>query len=185
HPPGQTITYGAAEANNQCFPLVPPATSNCIGLDNFWRSLSNLTINVTTVSACAESTEFWAASQAAPIRRVVINGNLFMFDYCSGPAFVSGGFIADSVFTGGAIINGGNQQELVRNSALDTYTNSVWDQVFSGDLNAPATSLGSGTQYTNVGNSPVSREAPYLYMDSSGGYNVFVPAVQTNTSGTS
>jgi hypothetical protein len=184
--PGQTTIYGAAEVNNQCFPPTPPATSNCIGLDNFWRSLSNLTINVTTVSACTQSTEFWAASQAAPIRRVDINGNFFMFDYCSGPAFVSGGFIADSAFTGGAIINGGNQQELVRNTDIDSYTNGVWDQVFSGDVNAPATSFGPGTnQYTNVGNSPVTREAPYLYMDSSGGYEVFVPAVQTNTSGTS
>jgi hypothetical protein len=184
--PGQTIIYGAAEVNNQCFPPTPPLTSDCIGLDNFWRSLSNLTINVTTVSACTESTEFWAASQAAPIRRVDINGNLFMFDYCSGPAFVSGGFIADSEFTGGAIINGGNQQEVVRNTNIDGYSNGVWDQVFSGDVNAPATSFGPGTnQYTNVGNSPVTREAPYLYMDSSGGYEVFVPAVQTNTSGTS
>ena len=184
--PGQTIIYGAAEVNNQCFPPTPPATSNCIGLDNFWRSLSNLTINVTTVSACSESTEFWAASQAAPIRRVDINGNFFMFDYCSQPAYVSGGFIADSAFTGGAIINGGNQQEVVRNSSLDVYTNGVWDQVFSGDVNAPATSFGPNTnQYTNVGNGPVTWEAPYLYMNSSGGYEVFVPAVQTNTSGTS
>jgi hypothetical protein len=184
--PGQTTIFGAAEVNNQCFPPTPPGTSNCIGLDNFWRSLSNLTINVTTASACSQSTEFWAASQAAPIRRVVINGNLFMFDYCSGPAFVSGGFIADSTFTHGAIINGGNQQELVRNSNLDVYTNGVWDQVFSGDVNAPATSFGPGTnQYTNVGNSPVTREAPYLYLNSAGEYEVFVPAVQTNTSGTS
>ena len=129
--PGQTTIFGAAEVNNQCFPPTPPATSNCTGLDNFWRSLSNLTINVTTTSACSQSTEFWAASQAAPIRRVVINGNLFMFDYCSGPGFVSGGFIADSTFARGAIINGGNQQELVRNSNLDVYTNGVWDQVFS------------------------------------------------------
>jgi hypothetical protein len=184
--PGQTVLYGAAEVNNQCFPPTPPATSDCTGLDNFWRSLSNLTINVTTVAACTESTEFWAASQAAPIRRVDINGNLFMFDYCSGPAFVSGGFIADSEFTGGAIINGGNQQEVVRNTDIDSYTNGVWDQVFSGDVNAPATVFGPGTnQYTNVGNSPVTREEPYLYMNGSGGYEVFVPAVQTNTSGTS
>jgi hypothetical protein len=179
--PGQTVIYGAAEVNNQCL-----SATNCIGLDNFWRSLSNLTINVTTVSACTESTEFWAASQAAPIRRVAINGNLFMFDYCSGPAYVSGGFIADSEFSGGAIINGGNQQEVVRNTDIDSYTNGVWDQVFSGDVNAPATSFAPGSnQYTNVGNSPVTREEPYLYMNSAGGYEVFVPAVQTNTSGTS
>ncbi len=179
--PGQTIIYGAAEVNNQCV-----APGNCIGLDNFWRSLSNLTITVTTAAACTEGTEFWAASQAAPIRRVDINGNFFMFDYCSSPGYVSGGFIADSAFSGGAIINGSNQQEVVRNSDIDTYTNGVWDQVFSGDTNAPATSFGPSTnQYTNVGNSPVTREEPYLYMNSSGGYEVFVPAVQTNTSGTS
>jgi hypothetical protein len=179
--PGQTIINGAAEVNNQCL-----TSSNCIGLDNFWRSLSNLTINVTTTAACTESTEFWAASQAAPIRRVDINGNFFMFDYCSNPAYVSGGFIADSEFTGGQIINGGNQQEVVRNTDIDGYSNGVWDQVFSGDVNAPATDFGLGSsQYTNVGNSPVTREEPYLYMNSSGGYEVFVPTVQTNTSGTS
>ena len=87
--PGQTIVYGAAEVNNQCV-----APGNCIGLDNFWRSLSNLTITVTTAAACTEGTEFWAASQAAPIRRVDINGNFFMFDYCSSPGYVSGGFMA-------------------------------------------------------------------------------------------
>jgi hypothetical protein len=184
--PGQTVLFGAAEVNNQCFPPTPPATSDCIGLDNFWRSLSNLTINVTTTAACTQSTEFWAASQAAPIRRVAINGNLFMFDYCSAPSFVSGGFIADSAFSGGAIINGGNQQEVVRNTDIDSYTNGVWDQVFSGDVNAPATVFAPGSnQYTNVGNSPVTREEPYLYMNSSGQFEVFVPAVQTNTSGTS
>jgi hypothetical protein len=178
--PGQTVIYGAAEVNNQCL------SGSCVGLDNFWRSLSNLTINVTTTSACTDSTEFWAASQAAPIRRVDINGNFFMFDYCSSPSYVSGGFIADSSFTGGAIINGGNQQEMVRNTDIDSYTNGVWDQVFSGDVNAPATSFAAGTnQYTNVGSSPVTREEPYLYMNSSGGYEVFVPAVQTNSSGTS
>src|SRR5439155_23012288 len=32
--------------------------------------------------------------------------------------------------------------------------------------------------------SPVTREAPYLYTDSSGNYNVFVPSVQRNTVGT-
>ena len=40
---------------------------------------------------------FWAASQASPMRRVNINGNLTLMDYCTnGPQWASGGFIADS-----------------------------------------------------------------------------------------
>ena len=47
---------------------------NCTALDNFWRSLSNLTINVTDPSFGCYTGEFWAVSQAAPMRRVHING---------------------------------------------------------------------------------------------------------------
>jgi hypothetical protein len=151
--------------------------------------LSNLTINVVTAAACTSSAEFWAVSQASPIRRVQINGNLFLFDYCSGPAFASGGFIADSRFTGGAIINGGQQQWITRNSNVDSWTNGVWNQVFSGVVGAPAqcfpqVSPCSGP-YTTLATSPVTREEPYLYLDSEGHYEVFVPAVQRNTSGAS
>jgi hypothetical protein len=39
--------------------------------------------------------------------------------------------------------------------------------------------------YTTLPTTPVSREAPYLYVDSGGSYQVFVPSVQTNSSGTS
>src|SRR6201988_4693067 len=87
--PSDVTINGAINVSNQCF-----GPGNCTALVNFWRSLSNLTINVTTTSACTSSAEFWAVSQAAPIRRVQINGNLFLFDYCSGPGFASGGFIA-------------------------------------------------------------------------------------------
>ncbi|MGA7555633.1 MAG: coagulation factor 5/8 type domain-containing protein, partial [Candidatus Acidiferrales bacterium] len=132
---------------------------------------------------------FWAVSQAAPIRRVQMNGNLFLFDYCSGPGYASGGFIADSAFTGGAIINATQQQWITRNSNIDSWTNGVWNQVFSGVVGAPAqcfpeVSPCSGP-YTTLATSPVTREEPYLYVDSSGNYNVFVPAVQRNSSGTS
>ncbi len=41
-----------------------------------------------------------------------------------------------------------------------------------------------GNPYTTLATSPVTREAPYLYIDSSGQYNVFVPAVQFNSSST-
>jgi hypothetical protein len=181
--PSDVTINGAINVSNQCF-----GAGNCIASDNFWRSLSNLTINVTTTSACTSSAEFWAVSQAAPIRRAQINGNLFLFDYCSGPGFASGGFIADSTFTGGTIINATQQQWITRNSNIDGWTNGVWNQVFSGVAGAPAqcfpeVSPCSGP-YTTLASSPVTREEPYLYVDSAGNYNVFVPAVQRNSSGT-
>ena len=36
--------------------------------------------------------------------------------------------------------------------------------------------------YTTLATDPQSREKPYLYLDSSGNYNVFVPALRTNAS---
>jgi hypothetical protein len=105
-------------------------------------------------------------------------------DYCTGPSFASGGFIADSEFDGGTVINGSQQQWIVRNSKLDGWTNGVWNQVFSGVVGAPAQCFPCGNPYTTLATSPVTREAPYLYMDSAGHYNVFVPSAQRNTVGT-
>src|SRR6185437_10412660 len=61
--PDDVVINGSADVYNQCF-----APDNCIALDNFWRSLSNLTINVAGQSGCKGNTEFWAVSQAAPLR---------------------------------------------------------------------------------------------------------------------
>ena len=112
--------------------------TSCVALNNFWRSLSNLTINVTTPDFGCYSGEFWAVSQAAPMRRVHVNGLATLMDYCTGPSFASGGFIADSEFDGSTVVNGSQQQWLVRNSTLDGWTNGVWNQVFSGVEGAPA-----------------------------------------------
>jgi len=181
--PSDVTINGEINVSNQCI------SGSCTALVNFWRSLSNLTINVITTPACTSSAEFWAVSQASPMRRVQINGNLFLFDYCSGPGFASGGFIADSQFTAGTIINATQQQWITRNSNIDGWTNGVWNQVFSGVVGAPAqcfpgVSPCSGP-YTTLATSPVTREEPYLYLDSDGNYNVFVPAVQRNSSGAS
>ena len=65
---------------------------------NFWRSLQNLTIdvNVGGKTGCPAAGEFWATSQAAPMRRVHVDGPLTFMDYCTPPSFASGGFVADS-----------------------------------------------------------------------------------------
>jgi len=184
--PKDVVINGSIDVYNQCFGA---NNTNCIALDNFWRSLSNLTINVASPKgAGCYSGEFWAVSQAAPMRSVNISGTTTLMDYCTNPSYASGGFIADSQFSGGTVINGSQQQFMVRNSVLDGWTNGVWNQVFSGVVGAPAQCFPAQKScgpYTTLVSSPVTREAPFLYVDSNGSYNVFVPALGHNTSGTS
>jgi hypothetical protein len=180
--PNDVVINGSIDVYNQC------SDGSCIALINFWRSLSNLTINVNTPGFGCYTGEFWAVSQAAPLRRVLVNGAATFMDYCTGPSFASGGFVADSTFAGASIVSGSQQQWFTRNSNLDGWSNGVWNQVFSGVIGAPAQCFpvqsSCGGPYTTLATSPVTREAPYLYMDSHGNYNVFVPAVQHNSSGT-
>lgn len=154
-------------------------------LDTFWRSVSNLTIHVVpTADACHTGNEMWAVSQAAPMRRVDVKDYTSFMPYCEDPNYASGGFVADSKLEGGAL-NGSQQQFYVRNTDLGAgWSNGVWNQVFSGDLNAPAQSF-PVPPYTTLTATPVSREKPYLYVDDSGAYRVFVPSAATNSVGTS
>jgi hypothetical protein len=187
--PGDVTINGSIDVYNQCLPAAEGTNTNCIALDNFWRSMSNLTINVTGGTGCQAATDFWAVSQAAPMRRVAVNGKLSLMDYCNGgPDYASGGFIADSAFSGSTVINGSQQQFIVRNSNLDGWSNGVWNQVFSGVIGAPPTTFpptASSGPYTTLATSPVTQEEPFLQTDASGNYSVFVPALQHNSSGTS
>ncbi|HVV18146.1 MAG TPA: hypothetical protein VHF06_01845 [Pseudonocardiaceae bacterium] len=184
--PNQVVINGTVNVYNQCF-----AADNCVALDNFWRSVSNLTIDVAGQTGCKSGVDMWAVSQAAPMRRVQINGGVTLMDYCDGsPDYASGGFIADSKFTGGTVVNGSQQQWLTRDSSLDGWSNSVWNQVFCGDPGAPAQSFatdsghaGGPSSYTTLPTCPVTREAPYLYLDGADHYRVFVPATQHHSSG--
>jgi len=175
--PTDVTINGHIDVYNRCL-----TADNCIALNNFWRSVSNLTINVTGGEGCRSSANFWAASQAAPMRRVKVNGPLSLMDYCTaGPQFASGGFIADSVT--GDVTNGSQQQYLVRNSSIGAWSNGVWNQVFSGVDGAPATSFPT-PPYTTLDTTPLSREKPFLYVDAKGKYRVFVPSAHNNSSGT-
>jgi hypothetical protein len=175
--PNDVGVNGTIDSYNQCF-----GPNNCTALTNFWRSVSNLTINVAGKGGC-QSGEFWATSQAAPMRRVHVNGFATLMDYCTGPSYASGGFIADSEFTNGTIVNGSQQQYLVRNSNIDGWSNGVWNQVFAGVQGAPAQSF-PNPPYTTLDANPESREKPFLYVDASNHFNVYVPAVQFGSSGT-
>ncbi|MFI9803231.1 RICIN domain-containing protein [Streptomyces sp. NPDC052301] len=140
---------------------------------NFWRGAENLSVNPTN------GADRWAVSQAAPYRRMHLRGSLALDD----GGWSSGGYLADSKIDG-QVASGTQQQWLTRNSQLGGWTGSNWNMVFVGSQGVPATSF-PHPPYTTVAQSPVTREKPFLYVDGSGAYQVFVPSVRTGSTATS
>ena len=142
--------------------------------ENFWRDVENITIDPSS-----GSTE-WAASQADPLRRVKIDGGAVLAD---NGGWASGGFIADSEITGQ--VNSESQQQYIsRNDQYGSWTGSSWNMVFVGDTGVPGQSFPSPPD-TTVSTTPTVDEKPYVYIDSSGNWDVFVPSPRTNSQGTS
>jgi hypothetical protein len=218
-----------------------PAGSTCYWANstvNFWRSLSNLDLNVMTASSTTYvptplsmsppindgncfggSTDFWSVSQATPVRSVIINGNLNFQSYCSETNYQSNNYGSGS-YVANSEINGqldwsGNQQGIARNTDMQSAVGYVWNYVYSGDACppgytpvAPATACSPTENSFNDGNpsatnpalagvnglygvqqitelpqSPVTEEEPFLYTGPGGHWDVFVPAVQHNSVG--
>ncbi|WP_279339851.1 RICIN domain-containing protein [Sphaerisporangium perillae] len=139
---------------------------------NFWRSAENLSVTPPS------GTDRWAVSQAAPYRRMHVRGNLQLDD----GGWSSGGFISDSKIDG-QVQSGSQQQWLSRNAQWGSWTGSNWNMVFVGVTGAPSNSF-PYPPYTTVSTTPVVREKPFLYVDSAGAYQVFVPALRSNSQGT-
>ena len=146
---------------------------------NFWRSVENISVNTNGGSMR------WGVSQAAPMRRVHVIGNLDLFPASYG--WSSGGYISDSRIDG--TVNSGSQQQwFSMNSNWAGWNGSNWNMVFSGVVGAPPTNFSTdpaGLKHTNVGNTPTSRDVPYIYVDGTGNYRIFVPSLRTNASGAS
>jgi hypothetical protein len=183
--PSDVVINGKVEVYNRCL-TDGPTQPYCVALNNFWRSLSNLTIDVngTGQDGCRASANFWATSQAASLRRVdVRGGNLSLMDYCTeGPQYASGGYLADS--RAGTIINGSQQQWLTRNSEVSEWTNGVWNQVFAGTIGAPSEAGFPTPPYTTLDRTPLSREKPYLHIGDDGTWQIRVPDVRADSRGT-
>jgi len=212
--PQDTVINGQIDV----FPNAPASAPGCGGTCywanstvNFWRSLSNLDLNVMTSSSTTYvpalltmlppindgncfggSNDFWSVSQATPVRSVIINGSLWFQSFCSetnyqSNNYASGGFLANDKVSGGLNFSG-NQQFMTRNSEIGSANgcpNGLWNNVFSGVKSAtpiPLVFTGQCQQNTVVPTSPVTEEEPFLYTDS-GNWNVFQPALGKSTIG--
>ena len=142
---------------------------------NFWRSAENMAINPSAGS------DRWAVAQAGPFRRMDVHGGLELYPASYG--YASGGYIADTKVTG-QVSSVSQQQWYSRDSNFGSWSGSVWNMVFSGVNGAPAQSFPTPPM-TTLGTTPVSRDVPYLYIDSGGNYHVFEPSLRTNASGPS
>jgi hypothetical protein len=155
---------------------------------NFWLSSENLAVMPTN----SGNNVIWAASQDTPLRRVHIAGSL----YFSSGGSCSGGFLADSKIDSTTDSRNQNQW-FSRNDIWGSWASSWWvgwNTVFVGVSNPPSPVYPSpgaygitppNAPYTIVTNTPLVREKPYLYVDSNTNYFVMVPALRTNSVGTS
>lgn len=148
---------------------------------NFWRAAENLSVTLPS----GVSVERWAVSQAAPYRRMHLRGAQNQIQlWNGGDGWSSGGLLADTRIDG-LVVSGSQQQWYSRNSEFGNgWTGSVWNMVFQGVNGAPAPSF-PNPSHTVIAQTPQVREKPFLYVTGSGEYRVFVPALRTNSTGTS
>ncbi|MCR6689470.1 discoidin domain-containing protein [Cellulomonas sp.] len=162
---------------------------------NFWRSAENLTY------APDGGVGRWAVSQAAPLRRVDVEGDLLLDSGRYG--WSSGGFIADSAVSG-YVKSWTQQQWYTRDSEVGTWAGGVWNFVYSGVEGTVSTgdTPGSPTAtlpdtvpawptppQTALATTGAVAEKPFLYLsgddvDDAADWSVFVPRLRTGTSGT-
>jgi len=187
--PDDVDITGAVRCEADWFPGQPGNATQ-----NFWRTVENVAITPKYKSNNVTQPEgdlTWAVSQAAPMRRTHIKGNLSLWDpyendYDNG--WASGGFIADSKVDG-KIGSASQQQFFTRTSDMSSWDGSNWNMVFVGDNGAPTEDddkyVSQQNAYTVVDKAPVVREKPFLYIDDDGKYKVFVPDTSKNAQGVS
>lgn len=149
----------------------------------------------------------WAVSQAAPLRRIQVGGNLHL---SLGNNCASGGFMSNvNVDKGGYLMMGSQQQFCVRNCDISEKAfGGAWSMVFNGcrsemgNNGAAATTCVANDKMAWVGNAPlvssepttdVRVEKPYIFIissqkETSGGNDdkvyLAIPQLQVDAQGT-
>ena len=138
----------------------------------FWRGVEGFSVQPTAGSMQ------WAVSQGAPMRRMHIHGDLVLHQ---NHGWASGGWMADTLVDG-QVDSGTQQQWISRNSDWAGWSGSNWNMVFVGVPHAPQGSWPKPA-YTEVAQTPVIREKPFLVVDARGAWSVRLPALRRMTSG--
>lgn len=188
-PDAVSVTPGIEVYNNNCPTGKEEACEKIGALDNFWRSVENVTFANQGTSA---STLRFAVSQASPLRSVHVTGTLLLCDWqtASGNCgWSSGGFMANSVVEGPSI-PGSQQQWIMRNDTLKGGSESAnWNMVLVGTNVDPALSRNlphepGDNKWINF---PVSKsltpsisEKPYL-VNTTGQWQMIIPGQSSST----
>ena len=150
-------------------------------LANFWRSAENFKFRPNG------GPMIWAVSQACPLRRAVIEGDLNLFNYnppSPGAGYASGGFMAD-IKVMGTVTSGSQQQFISRNVEMEKWETGVWNMVFVGSKGAPQSHCGNqggAGPYTTVDATPIIAEKAYIVADGNS-YKLMKPKVEKNKVG--
>lgn len=142
---------------------------------NFWRSFEGVTL---TDADCV-----WAVSQGSPLRRSVVEGNLYLSD---NGGWSSGGFMADTRVHGSLDL-GTQQQWFFRNVDLGAQGVQCpigWNYVFVGvdGLNATRCQGNVPGKVAEVADTPRIAEKPFLVQEPDGKtWSIYVPAVARST----
>ncbi|MBW4037439.1 MAG: coagulation factor 5/8 type domain-containing protein [Acidobacteria bacterium] len=153
---------------------VDAAARNNNATTTFWRAAENFAVTPSS------GTMQWAVSQAVPMRRMHILGNLVLNQK---HGWASGGWMSDTLVDGN-VDSGTQQQWISRNDEWKRWTGANWNMVFVGVPEAPAREWPK-PPYTEVARTPVVREKPYLQADAEGHWSIHVPALTHDTAGVS
>jgi len=147
-------------------------------LSTFWREAENFK---------QTGNMLWAVSQAAPLRRIIVDGDLQLAQFLPsvGMGYASGGFVGNLHVTG-KIQSGSQQQWCTRNSAIDNgWTGAVWNMAFVGTEGGEPSHCGpeGGPPSVNIPETPVIAEKPFVTIGQDGRYSLVIPRVQKNRKG--
>jgi hypothetical protein len=138
----------------------------------FWRAAEGLSV------APTGGTMQWAVSQAVSLRRMHVRGDLVLHQK---HGWASGGWMSDSLVDGN-VDSGSQQQWISRNCDWKSWTGSNWNMVFVGVVHPPEGAWPS-PPYTNIAQTPVVREKPFLQVNAAGEFSVRVPALHSDSVG--
>lgn len=173
--PGDTVVQPGARG----YGLQVDKQGNPASTNTFWRSIENVRLAVQKAK--------WYVSQAAPLRSVIIDGDLALSG--SPPDWTSGGCIVNSEI-GGSLDTGTQQQWYLRATSFNGFTKpagigsyvGIGCTKVNGDEFPPTWSFNTSDQYDRKGLSYTSApnifaEKPFIFFDTDGQYKLRIPEV--------